>query len=219
MTDELKEVILKLQGNEGKIRIILNKADQVSQWELTRVYGAITWYMGKVVTTPDVPKVYVSSFWKEPFKVQSEEARSHLEQDKKNLLDELRQVPKTAALRKGEVMLKRGRLLRAHALVCAHLRRQMPFFGAQRKQDELLATLDEVFREVSKGHNIPLGDFPDTDTYRKKLQGWIGGGKTFANLPGDRPELRARLDACLENDIPPLMKGVDTHAATLQSRL
>jgi GTPase SAR1 family protein len=31
ISDELKEVILKLQGNEGKIRIILNKADQVSQ--------------------------------------------------------------------------------------------------------------------------------------------------------------------------------------------
>jgi len=30
ISDELKEVILKLQGNEGKIRIILNKADQVS---------------------------------------------------------------------------------------------------------------------------------------------------------------------------------------------
>ena len=133
----------------------------------------------------------------------------------------LREVPKAAALRKGEEMLKRGRRLRAHALLCAHLRSQMPWLGlgAQRKQDQLLATLDSVFRKVSEEHNIPLGDFPDKDAYRKKLEEWIGGGKNFASLPADRPELRASLNACLENDIPSLMKDVGMHATTLRSRL
>ena len=118
MTDELKEVILKLQGNEGKIRTILNKADQVSQWELICVYRTITWYMSKDLRRPAL----ISSFWKELFNVQSKEARRHLEQEKNQT--RLTCCAKSALLLKGKEMLKRGRLLRAHASVCATPTRQ-----------------------------------------------------------------------------------------------
>ena len=96
MTDELKEVILKLQGNEGKIRTILNKADQVSQWELICVYRTITWYMSKDLRRPAL----ISSFWKELFNVQSKEARRHLEQEKNQT--RLTCCAKSALLLKGK---------------------------------------------------------------------------------------------------------------------
>ena len=205
-------MIERLQGNEGKIRIILNKADQVTPWELTRVYGAITWYMGKVVKTPDVPKVYISSFWKEPLKIENKEMRHQLEQEKRNLFQVICDVPKSAGLRRGEELLKRGRALKTHVLICAHLRGKMPLlWGDQMQQQKLLDDLETVFQDVSKTCKIPRGDLPEVGSYKKKLEDWIRSGKTFSHLPCDRPELRADLDRCLDVSIPRLMKALGTH--------
>ena len=55
-----------LQGNEDKIRCILNKADQVDRQKLMRIYGALMWSMGKVMKTPEVLRVYIGSFWDQP---------------------------------------------------------------------------------------------------------------------------------------------------------
>ena len=132
ISDEFAKTIEALKGNEEKIKIVLNKADAVSQQELMRVYpfllyyqgltivfslslsslfsfffkflhlityylvlllsfifsfllffhpsfplfsfffflsyGALMWSLGKVLSTPEVMRVYISSFWDQPFK-------------------------------------------------------------------------------------------------------------------------------------------------------
>ena len=59
ISDEFRNVIESLKGNDDKIRCILNKADQVDRQRLLRVYGALMWSIGKVVKTPEVLRVYV----------------------------------------------------------------------------------------------------------------------------------------------------------------
>jgi hypothetical protein len=54
ISDEFKEVITAMKGNEEKIRVCLNKADSVDQQQLLRVHGALMWSLGKVIRNPEV---------------------------------------------------------------------------------------------------------------------------------------------------------------------
>ncbi|KAG6613924.1 EH domain-containing protein 4 [Phytophthora cinnamomi] len=66
ISDEFQRVIEVLQGHSDKVRCVLNKADQVDQQRLLRVYGALMWSLGKVLKTPEVMRVYLGSFWSQP---------------------------------------------------------------------------------------------------------------------------------------------------------
>jgi hypothetical protein len=76
-----------LRGNEDKVRIILNKADNLSTQNLMRVYGALLWSLSRVFRTPEVSRVYIGSFWSEPIK--SVENKVLFEQEMSDLLKEL----------------------------------------------------------------------------------------------------------------------------------
>ena len=54
ISDEFSEVIKALKNHEDKIRVVLNKADQIETQQLMRVYGALMWSLGKIVNTPEV---------------------------------------------------------------------------------------------------------------------------------------------------------------------
>lgn len=102
ISDEFADTIAVLKGNEEKIRIVLNKSDSITQQELMRVYfvfaykifitfsfsnfpfpsyGALMWSLGKVLTTPEVSRVHISSFWEKPFQNKTLEALFISERD------------------------------------------------------------------------------------------------------------------------------------------
>jgi GTPase SAR1 family protein len=66
ISDEFRNAIEALKGQDDKIRCILNKADQVDRQRLMRVYGALMWSLGKVIKSPEVLRVYIGSFWDQP---------------------------------------------------------------------------------------------------------------------------------------------------------
>ncbi|CDQ84492.1 unnamed protein product [Oncorhynchus mykiss] len=54
ISDEFSEVIRALKNHEDKMRVVLNKADQINTQQLMRVYGALMWSLGKIINTPEV---------------------------------------------------------------------------------------------------------------------------------------------------------------------
>jgi EH domain-containing protein 1 len=98
ISDELKGAIDVLKGHEDKIRCILNKADQIDRQQLMRVYGALLWSLGKTMSSPEVARVYVGSFWQESLK--SMDNAELFEAEEKDLMKDLAVLPRQSAVRK-----------------------------------------------------------------------------------------------------------------------
>jgi len=126
------------------------------------------WSLGKVIQTPEVMRVYISSFWDNEY--QNKENSKLFDAEKKDLLEDLLGLPRNASIRKVNELVKRARMVKVHALIIGHLRNQMPaLFGKETKMKELIDNLDREFGEIQHQYKLPPGDFPNVDKYREKL--------------------------------------------------
>lgn len=198
ISDEFKQTINALRSNDDKIRVVLNKADMEEQM-LMRVYGALMWSLGKVLNTPEVMRVYVGSFWEEPLK--HTENQELIEQEMKDLLSDLRGLPRNSMVRKINELVKRARMAYVHAHLVAHLRDQFGWFGKEKTQEKLMKGLSEEYRVVQAKFGLPKGDFPDIRKFRDTI-------KTFQIHKFPRMPERAQKDLIdlLGKDIPQLMQ-------------
>jgi len=202
ISDEFREAIELLRGNDEKVRVLLNKADAVSTQQLMRVYGAQMWSLAKVVQTPEVPRVYIGSYWDKPYG--NEEMSKLFEIEQRDLLKDLLDLPRNSAIRKVNELVKRTRLVRTHALILAHLRDKMPvLFGKDSAKEELIRNLDKEYIEIERASKVPLGDFPDVDRMRELLK-----TQDFTTFEKRSDRLFQQIDEVLNLDLPRLMKLV-----------
>ena len=206
ISDELMSVIKGFKGQEDKVRVVLNKADQVSQQQLMRVYGALMWSLGKVLDTPEVCRVYVGSFHDEELK--QPETAPLLAAEMADLLSDLRDLPHQSALRRVNELVKRARLLKAHCYLMDHLRDQMPaVYGFERKKKDLLESMPAQFRAVCRAKGLSPGDFPDLARFTAVAREL--DFQQFPKLNGSRMKkgkALADLEYAINNKIPSLME-------------
>lgn len=200
ISDELKGAIDVLKGHEDKIRCILNKADQIDRQQLMRVYGALLWSLGKTMTSPEVCRVYVGSFWQEP--LQNLDNADLFEKEEKDLMKDLAILPRQSAVRKINELVKRIRKVKTLAHIIGYLKSQMPsLMGKEKKQQKLINDLPNVFRNILKKYNLAPGDFPDIGKFSEKLK--EVKFSEFSTLSVKQIE---ELDAVLNVEIPKLME-------------
>uniref|UniRef100_M8BT34 EH domain-containing protein 1 n=1 Tax=Aegilops tauschii TaxID=37682 RepID=M8BT34_AEGTA len=188
ISDEFKRVIGSLRGHDDKIRIVLNKADQVDAQQLMRVYGALLWSLGKVLNTPETAAGPLGS--------------ELFVREQEDLLSDLNDIPKKACGRRINEFVKRARSAKVHAHIVGHLKNQMPaLMGKAKAQQKLLETLDEQFAKVQKEMHLPPGDFPSVDEYRDTLSAY-----NFDRFERLHTKMVKDVDDMLAYDIPDLLK-------------
>ena len=75
---------------------MLNKADSVPAQNLMRVYGALMWMLGGVVTSAEVPRVYIGSFWDAPWEYTG--MVDLMEAEEGDLIEDLATLPQNLSL-------------------------------------------------------------------------------------------------------------------------
>lgn len=202
ISDEFKRAIDAVKGYDDKIRIILNKADMVDHQQLMRVYGALMWSLGKVLITPEVARVYIGSFWDNPLHFDMN--RRLFELEEQDLFNDLQSLPKNAALRKLNDLIKRARLAKVHAYIISHLKKEMPsMFGKEAKKKELIKALPEIFTSLQREHQISPGDFPSIGRMQEVLE-----HQDFTKFHIMKPKLIENVDNMLQVDIARLMQMI-----------
>jgi len=211
ISDEFKSAIELLKGNEDKVRVVLNKADQVNTQQLMRVYGALMWSLGKVIRTPEVLRVYIGSFWDQPY--QLEDNRKLFEMEQKDLIEDLLLLPRNSAIRKINELVKRARLVRTHAHIISHLREKMPLLiSKESTQQDLIKNLQREYKEIERVKKIPLGDFPDVAMMQQKLK-----SHDFSEFQKESERLMKQIELVLTFDLPQLMKLIQPPKANLDN--
>jgi len=202
ISDEFQRVIEACKGNDTKIRIVLNKADKVTNQQLMRVYGALMWSLGKVLDTPEVARVYIGSFWDQPYA--NDDNRKLFEAEEEDLFKDIQQVPRGAIVRKLNDLIKRSRLAKTHAYIIAHLKNEMPaVFGKEAKQKQLINNLPAIFEQIQRATGLPPGDFPNIEEFSKILRDC--DFSTFKKL---NPQMIEALDKMISTELPRLMSQV-----------
>ncbi|XP_073302455.1 EH domain-containing protein 1-like isoform X2 [Primulina huaijiensis] len=162
ISDEFKRVISSLHGHDDKIRVVLNKADQVDTQQLMRVYGALMWSLGKVLNTPEVVRVYIGSFDQKPVNEAAvgSVGKELFEKEQDDLLQDLIDIPKRACDRRINEFVKRARAVKIHAYIISQLKKEMPaLMGKEKTQKMLIANLDNLFAKVQENFIFLRGTF------------------------------------------------------------
>lgn len=202
ISDEFRNTIDSLRGNDDKIRCILNKADQVDRQRLMRVYGALMWSIGKVVKSPEVMRVYIGSFWDQPLQIADN--AELFEMEEADLMRDLKDLPRNSAVRKINELVKRVRAAKVHAYIISYLKEQMPMLmGKAKTQNKLIADLQTVFRSVHKKYNLAFGDFPEFEDFKSKL-----AEQDFSKFPALKPKMIDEIETVMGVDFPRLMEAL-----------
>ncbi|KAK8796265.1 hypothetical protein JH06_0753 [Blastocystis sp. subtype 4] len=199
ISDEMKAAIEALHGNDDKVRVVLNKADAVDKQQLMRIYGALMWSLGRVIRNPEVTRVYLGSFWDQPLRYDYFKDLFAVEQ--MDLFADLRGLPANSMLRKINDLVRRAHVSKAHALLLSYLRKQIPkMFGKQKKQQELIDNMSDIFHMIQTEYRLPSSDFPPMDRFVE-----VVANMDFSTFPKFKPELFDALDEVLAHDIPEIM--------------
>ena len=95
--------------------------------------------------------MYIGTFW--DHQLHNDINRRLFQDEQHDLFADLQSLPRNAALRKLNDLIKRARLAKVHAYIIAELRKQMPsMIGKEKKKKELIQNLDKIFEQLQVSH-------------------------------------------------------------------
>ncbi|KXS19447.1 hypothetical protein M427DRAFT_28904 [Gonapodya prolifera JEL478] len=198
------------QGDAGKVRVVLNKADGVGGAELMRCYGALMWSLARVFKTPEVVRVYVGSFWEKGYRIH--DMADLLRRDHVTFMRDLADLPANSLVRKVNEMARRARTARAHAVLLNHLQSRLPLFASRASRAALIADLPHHLVSIRRSHGIPEGDLPPVEELRKGLEA-VDWGRIRVDS-----KMVKNVEELLASDLPKMMGLTDEKRGTEHER-
>ena len=160
--------------------------------------------MWKVLSTPEVTRVYIGSFNVKPINEAAlgSMGKELFEKEQEDILVDLKDIPRKACDRRINYFFKRARAVKIHAYIISNLKKDMPTMMDKAKaQQRLIYNLEEEFAKVKKDYLLPVGYFPDIQHYKEVLSGYQID--RFEKL---KPNIIQAVDNMLGYDIPDLLK-------------
>ncbi|KAJ8982344.1 hypothetical protein NQ317_014501 [Molorchus minor] len=134
--------------------------------------------------------------------------RTLFEDETQDLFRDLQSLPKNAALRKLNDLIKRARLGKVHASIISEIKKEMPMFGKEHKKEKLIKNLRLTYEKIQKEHAMSIGDFPDIHKMQEHLS-----NTDFNRFHSLKPKLIEVVDDMLSNDICQLMAMIPTDSS------
>ncbi len=168
---ELETLFKKLKGRESQIRIILNKADTIETQELMRVYGALFWGLAPLINVTEPPRVYVGSFWGQPFK----ENTNHqlFQREEISLLHDMHEVMENRVVNKIAFIRQHAILVKIHALLvdrylAVYLEERSIFKDNEAIMVDIIENPHKyhIYSSVVSDGSVSKYDLPDPEIYQ-----------------------------------------------------
>ncbi|TKR64187.1 hypothetical protein L596_024766 [Steinernema carpocapsae] len=228
ISDEYKEVLHNLRGNEEKIKIVLNKADIVTPDELIRVRDVLMWSLSKILSTVEVPRVHIGSFWKNCKK--EKDIFDQFAEDCQDLVMEIVLLPSLIPLRRLNDVIKRAKSVKNHALIMHEILSNVcstyECHNARVKAQLSEVKIEQLFLDIKKKYCLTDSDLPDPAVFREKaaksnIEAWDKIDPKYAAkldefLNEDVRDILAVLPA--NREIPTALKSHFTHLMTYISK-
>ncbi|RNF26477.1 putative sarcoplasmic reticulum glycoprotein, putative,sarcalumenin precursor [Trypanosoma conorhini] len=200
------------KGLEGKVRLVLNKADSVNTQELMRVYGSLFWNLSNLINCTEPPRVYVGSFWDQPYR----EGTFTLlfTEEKTDLLHEIMEVvPQQSRDRKVANLIRRAKAVLVHALIVGGMRSELPrLFGKEKAKSKALDNLQRTYEIMAAKYKMNWKDFPPVEEYRAFLEKF--DLEKFPEI--EKAEKDGKISGaqkCIDTILPALLRPVKRTAA------
>lgn len=210
ISDEFRAVLEELKVHQSKVRVILNKADEIEPQKLMRVYGALMWSLGSIIASPEVPRVYIGSFWDAPFREGG--MRALMEAEESDLVQELASLPEDNVMNKINEIARRARLVQVHVHLMSYMREQVlsKWMGRKQAQEWVCSPegMRHCYEQTQRQHSLSRGDFPDWRRLSEMLR--TADFNQFYKPSTERSKKLRALRELMETDVPNLIQQLHT---------
>lgn len=98
-----------------------------------------------------------------------------------------------------------------HAYIISHLKNEMPaMFGKDKKKQDLIKGMGDVYKKIQAEHEISPGDFPNIARLKENLQ-----HHDFSKFHAMKPKLIQDIDNMLSHEIARLMEQIPSETESM----
>ncbi|TRY73635.1 hypothetical protein TCAL_03348 [Tigriopus californicus] len=168
---ETEALLDQLKGREGQVRIILNKADEITAEELLKIQSSLVWNVSPLMASVEPPIMYAGSFWSRPYK--SGAPKKLLRAQENALLSDIREAIDKRVENRIATARRFAVRVRNHAkMVDCYLTNYYNQKGLFSNQEAIAQSIINhpekfhIYEGISSMTNISRYDLPDPETYR-----------------------------------------------------